>query len=115
MFLESFLFLQKYKKFQKLCCPVLVTWLRVNPIACPQSRVYIEGFRDLLAGQCPSRKKDLENFPKFWIFTVLATWFGDLFASESSSREVIQKFSQLPLQLTRKWNFQSRKTLRQIF
>ena len=55
----------------------------------PQLRAYIEGFRDSLAGQCPSHEKDLENFPKFWVFKVLATWFGSLFVSGSSSREVI--------------------------
>ena len=72
-----------------------------------QSQAYIEGFRDSLAGQCPNHEKDLENFPNFWVFTVLATQFGNLFMSGSSNREVIQKFLWLPSRLTREWTFQS--------
>ena len=53
----------------------------------PQSWAYKEGFRNSQTGQCPSCKKNLENFSKIWVFRVVATWFGDLFASESSSRE----------------------------
>ena len=37
----------------------------------PQLRAYIEGFRDSLASQSPSREKDLEKFQKnlgFWNF-----------------------------------------------
>ena len=105
-FWKSLLFLQKYQKFQKQCCPILPTWSQVNPVACPQSRAYTEVFRDSLAGQSPSRKKDLENFSKFWVFKVLATRFGNLFLSGSSNHEVIPKFSQLPSRLICGWRFQ---------
>ena len=60
-------------------------------------------------------KNDLEIFSKFWVFKILVTMFGDLFASGSFSREFIQKFSRLPSRLTREWTFQSWKTLRNIF
>ena len=72
-------------------------------------------FCDSLAGQCSSRKKDLENFQKFWVFRFLATQFGGLFESGSFSHELTQKFSRLPSRLPRGWNFQSWKILRQIF
>ena len=93
LFLESLLFLQKY---QKQCCSVLATWSWVNPVACPQSRAYSDGFRNSLAGQCPSREKYLGNFPKIWVFRFLVTHFGYLFASGSFSRELTQKFSRFP-------------------
>ena len=60
-------------------------------------------------------KNDLEIFSKFWVFKILVTMFGDLFASGSFSREFIQKFSRLPSRLTREWTFQSWKTLRNLF
>ena len=53
----------------------------------PQLQAYTEGFCDSLASQSPSRENDLENFSKYWVFKFLATRFGDLFASGSSSRE----------------------------
>ena len=56
------MFLQKYQKFQKLCCPVLATWSQVNLVAFLQSRAYTKGFCDSLAGQSPSHEKDLEIF-----------------------------------------------------
>ena len=113
MFLESILFLQKSQNFQKQCCPILATWLRVSLVACPQSWAYLENFHDSLANQSPSRKKCLENFSKsgFLGFSrlILATcsWMEALVA------RVTQKFSRLPLRLPREWNFQSWKTLRQ--
>ena len=62
----------------------------------PQLRAYTKGLCDSLAGQCPSREKDLENFPKFQVFNVLATHFGDLVASGSSSCEVyLESFAAL--------------------
>ena len=64
-----------------------MTWSRVSPVACPQSRAHTVGFRDSLVGHCPSREKYLENFSKIWVFRFLATYIGDLFAGESSSRE----------------------------
>ena len=57
------------------------------PRGSSQSRVYIEGFRDSLAGQTPSREKDLEIFSKNWVFRFHMTQFGDLFVSGSSIRE----------------------------
>ena len=115
MFLESILFLQKSQNFQKQCCPILATWLRVSLVACLQSWAYLENFRDSLANQSPSRKKYLENFSKsgFLGFSrlILATcsWMEALVA------RVTQKFSRLPLRLPHEWNFQSWKTLRQNF
>ena len=52
------------KNFKKLCCPVLVTWSWVKPVASPQSRAYLVGFRGSLAGQGSSREKHLEKFHK---------------------------------------------------
>ena len=53
----------------------------------PESRAYTEGFRDSLASQCPSRKKDLNFFfcQNSGFLKVLATWFGD-FITRGSSR-----------------------------
>ena len=87
--MESLLFLQKYQKFQKLCCLVLATWSQVNLVVFLQSRAYTKGFCNSLVGQCPSCEKDLENFPKFWVFTVLATRFGDLFATWFSRKKCV--------------------------
>ena len=53
----------------------------------PQSRAHTEIFRDLLAGQYPSREKYLEYFSKFRFLMFLATQFDDLFASGRSSCE----------------------------
>ena len=61
----------------------------------PQSRAHTEIFRDLLAGQYPTREKYLEYFSKFRFFMFLATQFGDLFASGRSSCEGTQKFLRL--------------------
>ena len=104
-FWKSVLFLEKCQKFQKLCCPVLVTWSRVNPVVCPQSQAYSVGLRDSLASQSPSCEKDLENFSKILGFRFLATLFGNLLASGSFSRELTQKFSQLLSQLPNGWKF----------
>ena len=101
------MFLQKCQNFQKLCCPILATWLRVNPVACPQLQAYSVGLHNSLACQSPSRE--------ILGFRFLATLFGDLFTSGSFSHELTQKFSRLPSRLPRGWNFQSQKTLRQNF
>ena len=73
--------------FQKQCCPVLVTWLWVGLVACPQSQAHTVGLCDSLAGHCLSHEKYLEHFSKKWVFRFLATSTGDLFAGESSSHE----------------------------
>ena len=97
MFLEILLFLQKYKKFQKLCCLVLATWSWVNLVTCPQLRAYAKGIRDSLAGQCPSCEKDLEKFSKIWVFRFLAGY--------------TQKLLRLPSRLPRGWIFSCEKHL----
>ena len=71
-----------------MCNPVLATCLTGQANHMPQSLAYTGGSCDLLAGQGPSREKGLENFSKIWVFRFLVTLFGNLFASESSSREV---------------------------
>ena len=68
MFLESTLFLQKLSKIQKLCCHVLATQSRVEPVTCPNRESITEIFCDSLAGKCFSRKKDLEYFSKILEF-----------------------------------------------
>ena len=91
MFLESILFLQKLKKFQKQCCPILVTQSQVIQVACysrklacwfwwlihewrVQSRGVHRDFRssahDSLAGRPSSCENHLENFSQFclWVF-----------------------------------------------
>ena len=64
MFLESVLILKIFKNFTTLCNPVLATCLAGQAIRMPQPRAYAEGFHDSLAGQSPSREKDLENISK---------------------------------------------------
>ena len=79
---------EKCQKFQKLWHLVLATCLAGQASCMPQSWACTEGFCDSLAGQSPSREKDLEIFSKIWVFRFLATQFGGLFASGSSSHEV---------------------------
>ena len=61
LFLESFLFLQKYQKPVLPCFGDLITGLASRM---PQLRACSEGFHDSLAGQSPSHEKYLENFSK---------------------------------------------------
>ena len=77
-----------FEKFQKLCKLVLVTCLVGQANRTPQSQAYTKGFCNSLVSQSPSHEKDLEIFPKIWVFRFLVTQFGDLFMSGSSSREV---------------------------
>ena len=86
-FWKVFRFYKKFQNFQKKCCLVLATWSRVSLVACPQSWAHTVGFRNSLAGHCPSSEKYLENFSKICVFRFLATQTGDLFAGESSSCE----------------------------
>ena len=79
---------EKCQKFQKLWHLFLATCLTDQASHMPQLWACTEGFCDSLAGQSPSREKDLEIFSKIWVFRFLATQFGDLFASGSSSHEV---------------------------
>ena len=104
-FWKVFCFLQKYQKLQKQCSLVLATWSQVIPVACSQSWAYSEVFHNLLAGQCSSCEKDLENFQNSGLLKVLATRFDNLFASGSSNCEVIQKFLRLPSRLPRRCTF----------
>ena len=62
MFLESVFYFENFQKFQKLCNPVLATCLKGQASRMPQLRAYIEGFCNLLVGQCPSRERSLEIF-----------------------------------------------------
>ena len=93
---------EKCQKFQKLCNLVLATCLMGQASCMPQSRAYTEGFRYSLAGQSPSREKDLEYFSKIWVFRFLATQFSDLFASGSSSHEVYSECFVAPF-MTSSW------------
>ena len=92
---------------------------------------------DSLAGKCFSCEKDLEYFSKIWNFMLFVAQVGDLFAGGRSSHEGYieifaaqfatclrveglvargtQRFSRLSSRLSRKWNFQSRKTLKIFF
>ena len=63
MFWKVFWF-EKCRKFQKLCSPVLATCLAGQASHMPQLQAYIEGSRDSMASQSPSREKDLEKFSK---------------------------------------------------
>ena len=106
---------EKFQNFQKSCNPVLVTCLVGQASHMPQSRAYIEGCHDSLAGQSPNHEKDLEFFFKNLGIRFLSTQFGDLFVSGSSGHEYTQKVSRLPSRLPCGWTSQSRKTLRQFF
>ena len=87
IFVKSFVF-EKISKISKTVLPCSSNLVAGQASRMPRSQAYIEGFRDSLASQCPSREKDLEFFPKIWVFKFLATQFGDLFVSGSSSCEV---------------------------
>ena len=94
-FWKSFWF-EKCQKFQKLCNPVLATWLRVNLVACPQSRAYTIGFRDSLASQSSSHKKDLENFSKIWFLDFLRLALENCSRVEASTASILRSFCGSP-------------------
>ena len=52
----------------------------------------LRSFRDSLASQAPSHKKDLENYQKSGFFRIFATQFGEWFMSGSFSREVYSEW-----------------------
>ena len=72
-------------------------------------------FSWLTSGSMPSHEKYLEYFSKFGFLMFLTTQSGDLFAGGRSSYEKGQRISRLTSRLSRRQNFQSRKTLRKIF
>ena len=95
-------------KFQKQCCPVLATQLRVSQVACHnrelagqfwwlvrewkvQSRGVYRDFcgsaRDSLASETSSREKHLENFSNLLAWSVLAGDFGDFLATYLSCKK----------------------------
>ena len=99
------------QKFQKLYNPILATL----PHESSKLWAYTKAPGSSLAGQGPSREKDLEKFQK-------SGFLGFLWLSLATSSQVealvvrfTQNDSQLPSQLTRKWTFQSWKTFRRIF
>ena len=80
-----------------------------------KSRAYIEVFGNSLVGQRPSYEKDLEKFSKILSVSSSHDSVGNLFASGSSSCDVIQKFLRPPSRLPHGCAFQSQKTLRKFF
>ena len=85
------------------------------PYGSSQSRDYSEGFRDSLVGHCPSREKDLEFFQKSGFLDFSWLMLATCSQVEASVARVTRKVWRLSSRLTRRWTFQSRKTLRQIF
>ena len=86
-FWKVFCFRKNCQKFQKLCCPVLATWSRVSPVACPLSWAPLREYLRLIGGLEFQSWKILRKFFKIWVFRFLATQTGDLFAGESSNRQ----------------------------
>ena len=105
--LESILFFKNWK-FQKQCCPILATQLRVSQVACHncelagqfwrlvhkwnvQSRGVHRDFRssarDSLTSETSSREKHLANFSKFLVWSVLASDVGDFLATYLSRKK----------------------------
>ena len=111
-FWKVFLF---WKISKKLCNFVLVTCPAGQANRLPQSRAYIEDFHDLLAGQCPSREKDLEFFQKFGFLDFSRLYLVTCLRVEAPVARLTQKVLRLPSRLLRGWTFQSQKTLRHIF
>ena len=81
----------------------------------PQSRAHTEIFCDSLAGQCPSREKYLEYFSKIWFSYFLRLRLATCSRMEGPVARGTQRFLRLSSRLSREWNFQSRKTLRNFF
>ena len=86
-FWKVFCFCKNCQKFQKQCCLVLATWLRVSPIACPQSRALLREYSWLIGGSKSRSRKILRKFFKIWVFRFLTTQTGNLFADGTSSCE----------------------------
>ena len=84
-FWKVFCFCKKSQKFQKQCCPVLATQLRVGPVASSH-----RNFSRLTGGSMPQSRKILGIFFKIWVFNVScnSVW-----------------------RLVRKWKVQSREDL----
>ena len=91
MFLESVLILKIFKNFTTLCNPILATCLAGQASRMPQSQAYIEGSRDSMAGQSPSREKDLEFFQKFGILYFSRLYLATCSRVEASVVRVTQK------------------------
>ena len=64
-FWKVFCFCKKSQKFQKQCCPVLATQLRVGPVASSH-----RNFSRLTGGSMPQSRKILRIFFKIWVFNV---------------------------------------------
>ena len=73
-----------FSKIQKLCCLVLATQSRVEPVASPY-KDFSRFTSDPLAGKCFNRKKDLEYFSNIWFFMLFVAQVGDLIAGGRSS------------------------------
>ena len=88
-FWKVFCFCKKSQKFQKQCCPVLATQLRVGPVACP-SRMSTQIFFVAHWRVNAQSRKILRIFFKIWVFNVScnSVW-----------------------RLVRKWKVQSREDL----
>ena len=114
VFGKSFVF-AKISKISKIVLPCFGYLVAGQSSHIPPVAILHKRFLWLTGESKSQSRKRLRNFSKFWVFKCLATRFGYLFASGSSSREVIHKFLWLPSRLTCEWTFQSRKTLRQIF
>ena len=72
-------------------------------------------FGDSLANQGPSREKDLEKFQNFGFVTFSQLNLVTDSRVEAPVASFTQKVLRLPSQLSRRWTFQSQKSLGQIF
>ena len=72
-------------------------------------------FGDSLANQGPSREKDLEKFQNFGFVTFSRLNLVTDSRVEAPVASFTQKVLRLPSQLSRRWTFQSQKSLGQIF
>ena len=104
IFGKSFVF-AKISKISKTVLPCFGYLVAGQSSHIPPVAILHKRFLWLTGGSKSQSRKRFRNFSKFWVFKCLATWFGDLFASASSSREVVQKILRLLLRLTCEWTF----------
>ena len=119
VFGKYFIFAKLTKISKKLFCPILATQSRVEPVACPSHESITEIFSwltsDSLVGKCFSRENDLEYFSKIGFSCFSRLRLATCSRVEGPVTRGTQRFSQLSSRLSREWNFQSRKTLRNFY
>ena len=88
---------EKFQKFGKLCNFVLATHyhksIQLHASNCELTQKLLQLFGE----SGPQSHKRLRKFSKIWVFWIVATQFGDWFASGSSSHKVYSKCLATPV------------------